>query len=588
MSKEKLLTVIQNGIETAGEGGTACYTEPIELKYSCGVGSDKNGKFRTALFVDKDGLQAAKSVPEALQGGRYDGECAEGVSLEAHSDEFSALIVDGGRYALKDAKLRMVSGGDGKKVCDFNGLGSAVCAYNGARVDIQNCDILTEGVAKCTVFADDGSDVVITDSRLEVKGGRVYEGCPNCADFDYMVQPPWVLGLMGNARGTNLLGSKGSTVLVGCEVSAANWGALSTDNGEDNLLVVADSSLTVTGSQEDKKNPYFKKYGSGYGTYILGTDEDFRGVTMNVGSYIGIARDGNAIYRSSKGPIRVLSPRTGEVIYEGEGKGQISVLNSEAFGIMTHGLAELTLTEGTVMNTENAAFLLRCGGIKIEVSDKAQLNVADGVLLQIIDDDDMSVGVDWDSQYELHFKQEFNEKPGWPSENGQISSMMPPPPPPPMPEGPEGEGPEPPQFDVHFLARDVELRGDLYNGSGYYGQPAKQLYITLGAGAKLTGAIAATETIHVNEKGEQNTHFTIDEYYYLGHVANRNFFNGDNAVEVTLEAGSAWTVTKESLVSALTVQEGARLAAAVTVDGEALVPEGGRTYRGRIVLQAQA
>ncbi len=557
----------------------------IDIKHSCELSESKEGLYKTALLVTKDGLDTEKSSTELLTAGSWNEQGAEDLAFRSEDERMSLLLVDGGRYQLKNSRICLDTASDGKNVCDFIGLGSAVCAFNKAHVDIENCDIETVGVAKCTVFADEGSDVVIRDSRLSVKGGKLYDGYVNCADFNYMVAPPWVLGIMGNARGTNLMGNKGSTVLVNCDVKAANWGALSTDNGESNLLVVADSTLTVEGTEEDKKNPYFKKWGSGYGTYILGTDEDFRGVKMYAGTYIGIARDGNAIYRSSKGPVEVKSPQSGEVIYSGQGQGNITELYSDAFGIMAHGLAELTVTDGTILDTQNAAFLLRCGGVKIEVSDKAQVRAADGVLLQIIDDDDMSVGVDWDAPYELQFKTEFNEKTGWPSENGQISTMMPPPPMPPMMDEPK-DGPEmPPQFDVHFKARDIDLSGDIYNGSGYYGQKAKQLYITLEAGTVLRGAIAATETIHVNEQGEQNCHFTAEEYYYLGHVANRNFFNGENAVELKMEGGSTWVVTKESLLTRLELAEGAVLQGKAFLNGEEFIPGPGAVYEGSIVLK---
>lgn len=554
------------------------------LKHSCEVKEHKEGHYQAALHITADGLCADSSQTELLTEGCWDAKGAEKLNFVSRDNTMSAVVVDGGRYCLKDSKIVLYTSSDGKEVCDFIGLGSAVGAFNGAHVDIENCDIETIGVAKCTVFADDGSDVVVKDSRLTVKGGKLYDGYINSADFNLMVAPPWVLGIMGNARGTNLMGNKASTVLVNCDVKAANWGVLSTDNGEENLLVVADSTLTVTGSEEDKKNPYFKKWGSGYGTYILGADEDFRGVKMYAGTYIGIARDGNAVYRSSRGPIVVNSPTTGELIYEGEGKGQNTELYSDGFGIMAHGLAELTVTDKTLLRTENAAFLLRCGGVKIEVSDEAQVKAADGVLLQVIDDDDMTVGAVFGDEIELRFNTEFKEKAGWPSENGQISSMMPPSPPPPMPEGFDpGEMP-PPQFDVRFTARNVTLDGNLYNGSGYYGQQAKQLYITLEDKASLSGAIAATETIHVNEKGEQNCHFTMDEYYYLGHVANRLYSNGDNAVELTMKAGSRWEVTGESLLTALTVEEGAVLCGRAMLHGESFVPASGRRYEGEIRL----
>ncbi len=593
----KLGTLFVNGVETElipgkeYENAELVLTDKLDIPHSCELMEGKSCDYRAAVCVDKDGLNPA-SVVKAVSGGKFDGKKAEGVTITGTSPDFSGVIVNGGQYEIRDSRLSLVTESDGKKVCDFAGLGAAVGAFNGASVKIENSEIETVGVAKCSVFCDDGSDIVVKDSRISVMGGKVYDGYINNADFNYMVAPPWVLGIIGNARGTNLMGKKAATAIVNCDVKARNWGVLSTDNGDGMVLTVADCDLTLVGNDgEKKKNPYFKKYGSGYGTYILGTHEEFYGVTMNVGTYIGIARDGSAIYKSSRGPVKLVSPATGKTVYEGQGKGNISVLNSDGFGIMAHGLADITVTDETEMNTENAAFLLRCGGIKLNVSGKAKINVKDGVLLQIIDDDDSTVGVNWEGDMELQFNTEFNEKEGWPSENGQISSMMPPPPPPPMPPMPEGEepdgGPEPPQFDVNFSASDVELKGDLYNGSGYWGQKAKQLYVTLGSGAVLTGAVSATETIHVDENGRQNTHFTQDEYYYLGHVANRPYFNGDNRVEVTLEKGSVWNVTGDGILTSLTVNGGAVLNGAVTVDGKPVEPEAGKTYKGDIRVSAK-
>ena len=588
---DKLLTVVRDGVEISAVPGAEyaegeiILTDTLPIAHSCELSETKKTDYRAALYVTKDGVDAARSAQAAVSGGAYDDSRADGLRIESRSHDFSAVLVDGGRYVIKDAKLRLLSDADGSDTCDFVGLGAAVGAFNGAHVEIDSSEIATEGVARCTVFCDGGSDVVVKDSKLSVMGGKLYDGYVNSADFNFMVATPWVLGIMGNARGTNLMGEKSSTVLVNTDITARNWGVLSTDNGENNVLAVIDCTLTLVGGEEDRKNPYHKTYGSGYGTYILGCDEEFRGVKMRVGTYIGIAREGNAVYRSSRGPVKIVSPTTGEVLFEGEGRGEVSELHSDGFGIMAHDRAELTLTDGTIMDTQSAAFLLRSGGVHIRVEDGAKVTAADGVLLQILDDDDMSVGVNWDGDIELEFHTEFNEKEGWPSENGQISSIMPPPDPAAMPPMEEGmEPPPPPLPDVTFTAKDVFLSGALYNGSGYYGQKSKHLYVTLGAGAVLTGTISATETVHVDENGRQNTHFTSAEYYYLGRVANRVFHNGDNDVEVRLEAGSVWNVTESGLITALTVEAGAVLNGRVLVDGAAVVPEAGKEYRGRITV----
>lgn len=122
--------------------------------------------------------------------------------------------------------------------------------------------------------------------------------------------------------------------------------------------------------------------------------------------------------------------------------------------------------------------------------------------------------------------------------------------------------------DTFFNAEDVTLTGDLYNGTGYFGQKPKPLFVTLGKGVTLDGAISATEVQHVNEKGEQNTHFTIKEFYYLGHVANRPFFNGDNTVEVELKDGAVWNVTGTGIINKLTVGEGCTVNGVVTENAD--------------------
>ena len=92
--------------------------------------------------------------------------------------------------------------------------------------------------------------------------------------------------------------------------------------------------------------------------------------------------------------------------------------------------------------------------------------------------------------------------------------------------------------------------------------------MTLGKGAVLNGAVSATETRHIDENGKQNTHFTIKEFYYLAHVENRNFFNGDNTVEVTLKDGAVWNVTAPGIINKLTVGEGCTLNGTVTENAD--------------------
>ncbi len=115
------------------------------------------------------------------------------------------------------------------------------------------------------------------------------------------------------------------------------------------------------------------------------------------------------------------------------------------------------------------------------------------------------------------------------------------------------------------------------------------MVVNLGKGPSLNGAIAAAETIHVDENGNQNTHFTIDEYYYLGHFANRNFFNSYNFVDVNVTDSAVWTVIGDSLLTSLTIGEDSTVkvpaskSLKATVDSVETTLEADKTYTGLIV-----
>ena len=138
---------------------------------------------------------------------------------------------------------------------------------------------------------------------------------------------------------------------------------------------------------------------------------------------------------------------------------------------------------------------------------------------------------------------------------------------------------------VRFNAARVTLQGDLFNGTGYYGEEAKQLIVTLGAGAILDGAISATETIHVDGSGKHNTHFTSAQFYDLGHVDNRPFYSGDNFVAVELKDGAVWNVTENCIVNNLLIGTDCVLNGSIAVNGIPMNLEYGILYSGIIELK---
>jgi hypothetical protein len=66
------------------------------------------------------------------------------------------------------------------------------------------------------------------------------------------------------------------------------------------------------------------------------------------------------------------------------GLGRNTVINSDAFGWMAHSKGNLTITDGTIVDTGNAAFLMKAGDVNMTVSNGAKINSKDGMILSFI------------------------------------------------------------------------------------------------------------------------------------------------------------------------------------------------------------
>ena len=133
--------------------------------------------------------------------------------------------------------------------------------------------------------------------------------------------------------------------------------------------------------------------------------------------------------------------------------------------------------------------------------------------------------------------------------------------------------------------------GNIYNGTGYYGQRGNNLSVTLGEDAVLNGDIALTSTIKgipysaealegiawygddigyvlLDAEGNETASeadaayiqirsYTMNEYFLQGHVENKLHYNGAATISVVVEDGAEWNVAGESLITRLTIADGA-------------------------------
>lgn len=582
---DRIVTCTEDNISSFSGGGTT----PEDDDYS----------FTTALYVKNGEVVTNQSVTEAISAGTYDGQSATGVVITSEYEGFNPIIVVDSKYTISGATLVIDSDGDGTVACDFSGLGAAIAAYGDETLlVIENSTVEVSGVANLTLFADDGSDVIIKNSKLHSEGGTLHAGYLNSPNQATMVAPPWILGIMGSSRATNLEGQNTSTTVIDSEVSAAQWAVLSTDAGSNMQLNVVNTVMTLTGAdyalQADgtfttqygetgsDANPYTDR--SGYGTYTIGSaDERFYGVTQNVGTYANIYTGGIGLYTAMKvgETIELLDANDNVLMTYTPTENKITTINSDTFGFMIHqGTNELVIEEGTVVNSGYTTFLLKTGcSMDAEITSGTVLNPGNGIILQAMDNDDSTTGLDMAT---FSFYTEHVENAGWPTKVGSASSNV-------------GD----------FTFTDVTLVGDIFNASGYEAnsvgaQPATHVNITLNGATTLAGQISSTSAIHVTKEGSdavkaapagqkasenwlqyQLTSFPIGEYWNIGQVANMVYSNGVNTINVTVADEAVWTVTASGIVNNVTASSAAIVADAPVT----LTVNGTLTLDGKVVTE---
>lgn len=570
--------------QTSSTGSSIYYTNAKGSYSSFTNRGEEN--FRTALFVDETGVNNDKSVSEVLNSDSAvsDSE-ASGIDLNTTDDAFSGLLLVGENsespvsYTLKDSTLNMDSANTDDTLSDFSAYGAAIAAFANTDLTLNNVTVHTSGVEKSALIADQGADVYITDSDLYAAGGDLTDDYVNSAIQSEMCAPPWVLGISGNARTINMLGDYPALTVVDSSIGSNGWATISTDACTQPTMAVIDSDLYQDGT-------------TGYITYAIGNaDEYFYGTTLEATTYANIITGGYVTYESSNGEIPTYqydADGNKNTIHTTVGDGNNCVINSENFGVMFHGSGAANILDGTVMNTENAAFLIRgVGDVALNV-DNSEINVTDGTLIQLYDNDDSLVGVSSMGTGGPIFNTTYSEEEGYPGIDYDYTSD-------------DDSSGDADSSDSSANAKvdtanftNCSLDGNIYNGTGYFADGVT-LDLTLGEGADLNGAISATSTMHSTDGGQtQNSSFTIDQYYLLSHVSNKPYYNEANDINVSLEDGANWTVANTSILASLSISDDS------TVDGVAYEYEGyddgvialgdklelasGFSYEGPIVL----
>ncbi|MFJ3670577.1 hypothetical protein ACIPSE_29380 [Streptomyces sp. NPDC090106] len=524
--------------------------------------SDLTFPFRQSLYVDAEGVDEAKSVPSNVRGGTVTDTGASNIQLLSNGEAFNGVYVTGGgTYTLTKPKIAF----DGNGRCDFIGYGASVVGTGeGTTLVVDGATIRNEGVVRTAVIADATANVVVKNSTLHCDDGTVPDEYPTAGTGDtrYMITVPWMLGLSGNVRTTNLLGASTRASYINSTISSEKWGALSVDGGSNCTLTAINSTIANTGGQ-------------GYGSYAIGNvTEHFLGCTFDVGDYALIHWGASAHYGdSTRAAVADLntSLELGLTTAElNKLKVKSTTVNAGRFMVLWYAAGSVTIDGGTQVNTGETAFVSKAvaGTVTVDGSEGAAVNAGNGIVFQLMDTDRPSSVTVSGKPWKTETIGTYTEPTGSPVKSSSwvtTSSQS---------------------TDSKASFTDIDLTGDFYNsvwGGGNASLQGQNLSVSF-TGSTVTGVISASTAKH------NVTTITSAEYREISEVTNTPSPVVNNGVLVTLGSGSTWTVTGTSYLSALTLASDAQVTApsgktvTLTVDGTATAVTAGKSYTGALTL----
>ena len=306
--------------------------------------------FRTALYVVNGAPVASRSVLPALgeavpTAGRVDRPV-----IVSTGERFNGIIVGGdGRFTIDHPVIDFEGNGGN----DFAGFGAAIMSTDKAEVIVERPIIRTRGAIRTALFVGGASTMRVRGAEIEVRNGTLPAGYTFTIDVGRMMEVPWMLGLSGNVRATNLVGN-GTLYLEDSHVRAQGWGALSTDDASRVRMFVKDSLIETIDS--------------GYGSYSIGDSRNVFDHSVIRAADIGsiIAGEGSITFTNA------------------------TLVDAGRFGVMMHsgtGGGELVIERRSTLRSRETAIEVKGRGTSIVIDD-ASVEAGNGVLLQAMENDD--------------------------------------------------------------------------------------------------------------------------------------------------------------------------------------------------------
>lgn len=557
------LTLTVDGVEREIAAGNyhghivLSVTTALDLKMAQ---AQAGSEYRAALVVDNGHYQPAASVAAGISGGHVTDHEASDIAVRSEGPLYSGVIVTGdSHYVLRNATFDMNGNGGN----DMAGWGAAVVAAGHADLTLDHVRIITHGAARNALFVAGHATVHVNDSDIETYNGTLPPGLlsPFDGGSGPSMEVPWMLGLTGNVRATNVI-ENGTVYYNNSHFRSQGWGVLSADAPTHIRMVVTNSTI--------------ENLESGYGAFTIGdTLDTFSHCTFNV---IDVG-----------------------LIVTGFGSALITdgtVINSRRFGVMMHTndgkFGTVTIDKGSEINSRSTAIEIKGRGVNLIV-DGAQLNPGNGVLIEAIPNDDPNVG-GYGAQATVDAMLE-----GTPGSEKIKGMGMPPPPgsagaggPPgapgpgapgaPPPPGAAGSGEDPGgRMSGPVLAtfKDVKLSGDIVNARTRQGSMVIALQ-----DSELRGAVTTAIAEPASHGKPTKAH-----NFYIGEV--KNIFQPTHekyGLEVSVGDHSQWIVDQTSYLTHLVISADATVRApegfalTLSVDGVERPLQAGQ-FKGHVVLR---
>ena len=560
------------------------------------------GPYRSGLFFDAGGLSEARSVLPGKAGETQ----VQDLGLTLHGNFLNGITAAGGRVVVEDSTVSLLGNGD-----DFRLIGTAVAAAGDAEMVIRNSTIRSRGIAATTVAVGGDADVLIDGCTLQ---GQGIEDPDYYLDNHHLTVVPWVLGLKGTVRASNLL-ERGTVTYYNSTASCNGWGVLSVDATKDATHNVVNVNASIPAGQA---------YDSGYCCYLLGgTTSTFLGCTFDVPDYVfavggndhhsvvGPSSQANLQYRKQQ-----LSLLDREIGLQNVPERPCIIRGGKFAGMWHHqSTGEFEILPGTELHAGICAMLIksgdrlnpptiRCDGVTIDAP----------MLVHLMESDDAGMGnFGRDKSWAPYFESVYAPVK---DETWDLAD-------------PDAEG------AVHVEFKNMQLSGDCFNTK--WGKP-QNLALTLDHTA-LTGTISTGTHRHngfswgvaedqqgnricTDAQGRPYETKTVEDLLFgkmpvtyhlpetdetgapvyapdtqplpligyaisqsqpelLGDVTVTAAAPINGGVIVTLKNGSVWTVTAPGYLTALTIQEGSELAGRLVLNGRQ-IPAAPGSYQGVI------